>query len=41
MEHFGEDPVPMPQAAPYVVAGGKIRFVYQPSEIGAYAIGMA
>lgn len=40
VEHFMEEPVPMPQAAPYAVAGGKIKFVYQPSEIGAYAIGM-
>lgn len=40
VEHFMEEPVPMPQAAPYVVAGGKIKFVYQPTEIGAYAMGM-
>ena len=39
VEHFSEEPVPMPKAAPYVVAGGKIKFIYQPYEIGAYAIG--
>lgn len=39
VEHFSQEPVPMPQAAPYVLAGGKIKFVYQPYEIGAYAIG--
>lgn len=38
--HFESEPVPMPQADPYVVAGGKIKFVYQPYEIGPYAIGM-
>lgn len=37
---FNEEPVPMPQNAPYVVAGKKIKFVYQPYEIGPYAIGM-
>lgn len=37
---FNEEPVPMPQTAPYVVAGKKIKFVYQPYEIGPYAIGM-
>ena len=39
VEHFSEEPVPMPKAVPYVVAGGKIKFIYQPYEIGAYAIG--
>ena len=39
VEQFSEEPVPMPKAAPYVVAGGKIKFIYQPYEIGAYAIG--
>lgn len=37
---FEHEPVPMPQAAPYVVANGKIKFVYQPYEVGPYAIGM-
>lgn len=37
---FNSEPVPMPQATPYVVANGKIKFVYQPYEIGPYAIGM-
>lgn len=39
VDHFSEEPVPMPQADPYVVAG-KVKFIYQPYEIGAYAIGM-
>lgn len=37
--HFNQEPVPMPAAQPYVVADGKIKFVYQPYEIGAYAMG--
>lgn len=37
--HFTQEPVPMPKAKPYVVSGGKIKFVYQPYEIGAYALG--
>lgn len=37
---FNAEPVPMPQAAPYAVSNGKIKFVYQPYEIGPYAIGM-
>lgn len=37
--HFEQEPVPMPSAKPYVVSGGKIKFVYQPYEIGAYALG--
>lgn len=38
--HFTQEPVPMPKAAPYIAGNGKIRFVYQPYEIGAYAMGM-
>lgn len=37
--HFNDEPVPMPSAAPYL-NDGKIVFVYQPYEIGPYAIGM-
>lgn len=37
---FWQEVVPMPQTAPYAVAGGKIKFVYQPYEAGAFAIGM-
>lgn len=38
--HFNVEPLPMPQATPYVVDNGKIKFVYQHYEIGAYALGM-
>lgn len=38
--HFDPEPVPMPQAKPYMVGGGKVKFVYQHYEIGPYAIGM-
>lgn len=38
--HFAEEPVPMPKAAPYLTGEGKIKFVYQPYEIGPYAMGM-
>lgn len=37
--HFEKEPVPMPQAAPYLVGDGRIKFVYQPYEIGPYALG--
>lgn len=37
--HFDTEPVPMPATAPYL-KDGKIVFVYQPYEIGPYAIGM-
>lgn len=39
VDQFSEEPLPMPQADPYVVAG-KVKFIYQPYEIGAYAMGM-
>lgn len=38
--HFNVEPLPMPQATPYVVGNGKIKFVYQHYEIGPYALGM-
>lgn len=37
---FNQEPVPMPQAAPYVVSNGMVKFIYQPYEIGAYALGL-
>ncbi len=36
---FDSEPVPMPSAPPYL-KDGKLVFVYQPYEIGPYAIGM-
>lgn len=36
---LNEEPVPLPQQPPFM-RGGKIVFVYQPYEIGPYAIGM-
>ncbi len=36
---FNEEPVPLPQESAFM-RGDKIVFVYQPYEIGAYAIGM-
>lgn len=38
--HFSQEPVPMPKAEPYLTGDGKIKFVYQPYEIGPYAMGM-
>lgn len=38
--HFDKEPVPMPQVNPYISADGKIKFIYQPYEIGAGALGM-
>lgn len=38
--HFEKEPVPMPQVSPYISADGKIKFIYQPYEIGAGALGM-
>lgn len=38
--HFAQEPLPMPKAAPYLDGYGKIKFAYQPYEIGAYALGL-